>query len=78
MSQETFPKWKSFVRIGITIVAAAYLFIGSAYLIYVFFVFEGDKLTEGMKQALTIFNTILPIATGIITYWFAARSNKSS
>ncbi len=67
---------KSLIRILITIVSAAYVFFGSFFMIYAFFFHDGAFLTEGMKHASVIFFTILPIATGIITYWFAARSNR--
>ena len=66
---------KSRVRVWITYLAAFYVFLGSLYLIYAFLTHDGD-VSNGMEKALTLFNTTLPIATGIITYWFAARSNS--
>lgn len=68
-------KRKGKVRVWITYLAALYVFFGSAYLIFIFLMHEGE-VSEGMEGALTLFNTTLPIATGIITYWFAARSNS--
>ena len=73
-AKEKMDKNKSKVRIRITYIATAYVFLGSAYLIYIFLMHEGT-ISDGMEKALTLFNTTLPIATGIITYWFATRSN---
>ena len=69
---------KSWVRIIITVFAGIYLFFGSGYLIWYFVKYTGEKAPIGADTALTLFNTVLPIATGIVTYWFAARSNKTS
>lgn len=61
---------KSKVRIHITYVATAFIFVGGGFLI-AWFVSKGKK-----DEAIDVFNIILPIAAGIVTYWFAARSNR--
>ncbi len=61
---------KSRVRRVVTYSAAAFLFGGGAIFI-AFFVWTGDRI-----NALNIFNTILPVAAAIISYWFAGRSKK--
>ena len=73
--KQRWDRCKSRVRVWITYLAAGYVFLGSLYLIH-FFLTKDGEVSEGMKQALTLFNTTLPIATGIVTYWFAARSNS--
>lgn len=61
---------KSRVRIIVTYLAASFLFVGGPILI-AFFVWTQDR-----PNALTLFNTILPVSAAIISYWFAGRSNK--
>ena len=61
---------KSRVRIIVTYLAAIFLFVGGPILI-AFFVWTQDR-----PNALTLFNTILPVSAAIISYWFAGRSNK--
>jgi len=56
---------KSWVRVIITYFAAVYIFVGSSLLI----VFFCDK-----TEAVNIFQSSLPISTGIVTYWFAERA----
>lgn len=61
---------KSRVRIIVTYLAASFLFVGGPIFI-AFFVWTQDR-----TNALTLFNTILPVSAAIISYWFAGRSNK--
>ena len=61
---------KSKVRIHITYVATAFIFLGGGFLV-AWFVSKGQQ-----EDAMDVFNIILPIAAGIVTYWFAARSNR--
>lgn len=68
---------KSFVRVAVTYAAAAWVFVGSGLLI----LFPGRLLEtpcETCMAAQDLYMMVLPIATGIITYWFAARSNQSN
>ena len=69
-SAEKIEDRKSRVRVRTTYWAATFLFGGGAGLIAVlFFLGEIDK-------ALTLFNTILPISSALISYWFAGRQFK--
>jgi len=61
---------KSKVRIAVTYYATAFIFGGGPLLII------GLLIAEKYDDALRVFNTILPIAAGIVTYWFATRSNR--
>ena len=65
---------RSHVRVIVTYGAAGFLFIGGAALIIVFLMAKGDTQTSGFTEAKDLFTTISPIATGIVTYWFASRS----
>lgn len=62
---------KSNVRIYVTYIATIFIFGGGIGLILFFTLFE-----EEPDQAMRVFNAVLPIAAGIVTYWFATRSNK--
>ena len=68
---KTIEAKRSAVRIRVTYLSAVYVFAGSALLIGgVWF----DKLTTTeLEAAKDIFLTVLPVATGVITYWFASR-----
>ena len=66
---------KSRVRVRVTYIAASFLFGVSTGLIIWFMLGDGDTDKD---RALTVFNTILPVAAGIVTYWFATRSNQKS
>ena len=65
---------KSRVRVYVTHLAAAFVFGGGAVLVVVLgagWVNAGDANVIAMKD---VFMTVLPIATGVITYWFADRA----
>ena len=67
---------RSRVRIWVTYLAAFYLFIGGP--IFCYFLFNQSTNTEGntlpgVNDAKDLFMTILPISSGILAYWFAAR-----
>ena len=63
---------RSWVRIGVTYLAALFVFGGGLVLMW-----SGRSYTEqnkgGFDFAMDVFVTVLPIATGVITYWFATR-----
>ncbi len=59
---------KSRVRVIVTYIAAIFLFGGGAAFI-IFLIRCGET-----DQALTLFNTLLPVAAAIISYWFAGRN----
>ena len=63
---------KSWVRVIVTYVAAGFIFIGGGSLIVIF------SLKGKEDEAMNVFNIILPIAAGIVTYWFATRSNQKT
>ena len=65
---------KSRVRVWVTYLAAAFVFGGGALLVLTLgagWVEAGDANVIAMKE---VFMTVLPIATGVITYWFADRA----
>jgi flagellar basal body-associated protein FliL len=66
---------KSQVRVTVTYIATGFLFVVSTVLIIWFMIKDGENAKD---DALAVFNTILPVATGIVTYWFATRSNKKT
>ncbi len=61
---------KSRVRVRVTYGAAAFLFLGGGVLIVIFI------LKKDTANAISLFNTILPVAAAIIAYWFAGRPNN--
>lgn len=67
-SKEQIDQRRSRVRVWVTYSAAVFVFVGSPVLMG--FLIYKDKYDE----ALGLFNTILPVATGVISFWFAARS----
>ena len=70
-SRKTLAEKKSGVRIFITIWAAIYVFLGSSLLIIA--IFLGTLPDTKLQIAKDLFLTVLPVATGVITYWFASR-----
>ena len=56
------------MRILVTKLAAIFVFGGSVVLIL------GAFWCCGFTEAKDIFLAVLPVATGVITYWFADRS----
>lgn len=69
--KERMDERKSRVRVRVTYAAMSFLFLGGPLFI-VFLIWTG-KLTE----ALGLFQALLPVATAIVSFWFAGRgSNK--
>ena len=62
---------RSKVRVRVTYGAALYIFLGSLILIIAFAFCEIDK--DKLDLAKEIFTMVLPVAAGIVTYWFASR-----
>lgn len=62
---------KSRVRVGVTYWAAFYIFGGSAILIGLALAEVLDD--DNFDNVREIFTMVLPIATGVVTYWFATR-----
>ena len=80
---------RSFVRVGVTYAAAVYVFVLGP--VAAWLVFDASTVNVGTGENGTmailapniaagkdLFLSILPIATGIVTFWFAARGNKSA
>ena len=65
-------KSRSNVRIRVTYLAALFIFLGGGTII-TYAIYKGD-----MSLAKDTFNVILPIATGVVTYWFAGRSAEKA
>ena len=59
---------KSIVRVRVTYLATGFVFIGSILLII------WCLICKQFNTAKDLFLTVLPVATGVITYWFADRS----
>ena len=69
--KEEIARRRSRVRVVVTYLAAAWVFGASALLIFALWV---DALDDRkLSVAKEVFTMVLPVATGIITYWFASR-----
>ncbi|MCY4561264.1 MAG: hypothetical protein OXC03_02910 [Flavobacteriaceae bacterium] len=62
---------RNWVRILVTFGAAGFVFIVGALLV-ILFVFYGDNSDEKIKIAKELYFAILPVATGILAYWFGS------
>ena len=71
VSKEAIEARRSKVRVRVTYAAAAYVFGGSAVLISALWYDPLDA--EKLNVAKDVFMIVMPVATGIITYWFASR-----
>lgn len=69
--KQTIEEKRSAVRRWVTYIATFYIFGGSAALIAALWI--DDLNVEKLKIAKEVFYTVLPVATGVITYWFASR-----
>ena len=69
--QEDLDKNRSLVRIWVTYAATFYAFGVGACLLFL-----GDK--KYFTEAKELYLSVLPIATGVITYWFASRQKAES
>ena len=68
---------RSWVRVVVTYMAALFAFGGGALLIALaLFVDSVDD--KKFALAKDMFALILPIATGVITYWFATRKSQEA
>ena len=64
------------VRIWVTYAAAGYLFgFGPLFIILLYAQdpVPDSRIVPGVDAAKNLFATILPISSGIVAYWFAAR-----
>ena len=69
----TIEERKSQVRVTVTKIAAWWVFAGSAALVLASIGAEA----AAYQIAKDVFMTVLPVATGVITYWFASRGRTS-
>ena len=67
---------KSRVRVWVTYGAALYVFLFGAILCGLLLWLGSDA--TGMAEAKDLFLATLPIGSGILAYWFAARGRSSS
>ncbi|MYF68560.1 MAG: hypothetical protein F4053_08675 [Proteobacteria bacterium] len=72
MSAEDRESRKSWVRVVVTYGAAGFLFLGGTALIIVL-LFLGNN-----QEALALFQTLVPVAAAIVSYWFAGRGKTSA
>ena len=63
---------RSLVRVAVTYAAALFLFVGGAGLIGWF------MAVEKYPEAKDLFLTVLPVASAIVSYWFAGRSKQGA
>ena len=66
---------RSAVRRWVTYIAAAFVFGGGTVMIIGLIIFGGET---GISAAKDLFTAILPIGTGVITFWFAGRSHEKA
>ena len=71
-TKERIEERRSLVRVWVTYLAAIYAFAGSGILIVAALSFKNLDAAM-LNAAKDLFMTVLPVATGIITYWFASR-----
>lgn len=68
---------RSSVRIIVTLVSTAYVFVGAGFVIHVAvtckYTSNGCAQFNDVKDSYLM---VLPVATGVITYWFADRSRS--
>lgn len=74
-TKERIEERRSRVRVYVTYAATIYAFVGSGILIAS--ALWADALDAAkLTTAKDVFMTVLPVATGIITYWFASRKSE--
>ena len=71
-TKERIEERRSQVRVYVTYAATIYAFVGSGILIASALWVDTLDATK-LTTAKDVFMTVLPVATGIITYWFASR-----
>ena len=75
-SGELVEQRRSRVRVVVTYLAAAYIFVGSGGLIAALWI---EGLPDGkFTIAKDVFAMVMPVAAGIIAYWFASRKPDPS
>ena len=74
-TKEQIEERRSRVRVYVTYAATIYAFVGSGILIASALWVDTLDATK-LTTAKDVFMTVLPVATGIITYWFASRKSE--
>ena len=74
-TKEKMDSARSAVRRWVTYIAAAFVFGGGTVMIIGLVIFGGEN---GISAAKDLFTAILPIGTGVITFWFAGRSHEKA
>lgn len=75
-AQEIIESRRSWVRVWVTYAATFYAFAGALGLIIG--LWFADAAPAALDDIKDIFLTVLPVATGVITYWFATRQPSES
>ena len=73
---------KSWVRIVVTVMAALFLFGGGLWSLKLLldpalYAKDGDMLPNA-RAAVDMFMHLVPIASGILAFWFASRGTESN
>ena len=76
---ETLSLRRSGVRRYVTYGAAAYLFLGGLVMVCVVAYGSAgeDSIPVNIMAAKDVFMSIVPVASGIVAYWFATRGKPS-
>ena len=76
MTKDDLEARRSGVRVFVTRIATIYVFGGSAVLIAALWFWDAKDNTNA-RMAKDLFMAVLPVATGVVTYWFASRRPKN-
>ncbi len=69
---------RSKVRVVVTYGAAAFLFLGGALFIGYLVLYPAEKEAVTLTLAKEIFFVLVPVATSIVTFWFAGRRGEDT
>ena len=69
---------RSKVRVVVTYGAAAFLFGGGALFIGYLALYPAEKEAVTLTLAKEIFFVLVPVATSIVTFWFAGRRSEDT
>ncbi len=72
LSEEQRETRRSQVRVLVTYIAAGFLFVGGAGLIF------GLCWKGFTDKAVDLFMALLPVSTAVVTFWFAGRRPGSN
>ena len=74
VSAEARKTYRSAVRILVTFGAAIYLFVIGPCLIWKIYNGVGGDTATNVSDAKDLFMTILPVASAVVSFWFAGRA----